>query len=96
MQTTSWLSCPESMLGNAPVGLLKGNPELAALGQQAISEIDPAKRAELLKQIQVIMSTDSPFIPLAQFPKWMATREGLKGADHTDAYRIDLRQIYWE
>jgi peptide/nickel transport system substrate-binding protein len=70
-------------------------PDLAALSQKALVTLDQNQRAELLKQIQTDMTTNSPFIPLAQFPQWIATKTGLKGAEHTDAYQIDLRGISW-
>ena len=87
---------PGEYVGNRAKWTVEMNPTLAELGQKAIVEIDQAKRAELLEEIQVIMSTDSPFIPLAQFPRWIAAKTGLKGTEHTDAYRTDLRRIYWE
>ncbi|MFP3090292.1 ABC transporter substrate-binding protein [Treponema sp. TIM-1] len=69
------------------------NPALAALGKQAATEIDTAKRVELFTQIQQAMIEDTPFAMLLQHTSQYAVRTGLTGADYLELYLLDLKRI---
>jgi peptide/nickel transport system substrate-binding protein len=69
------------------------NPALAALGKQAATEIDNAKRVELFTQIQQAMIEDTPFAMLLQHTSQYAVKTGLTGADYLELYQLDLKRI---
>ncbi|MDR0732149.1 MAG: ABC transporter substrate-binding protein [Treponema sp.] len=69
------------------------NPALAALGKQAATEIDNAKRVELFTQIQQAMIGDTPFAMLLQHTSQYAVKTGLTGADYLELYQLDLKRI---
>ncbi len=56
------------------------NPEMNALIAQQRQEKDPAKRSQLLQQIQDILGRDVPFIPLWQNKEYIFARSGISGA----------------
>ncbi len=72
------------------------NPELVKLGDEALIENNVEKRAAIIKKIQEKMADDSPFIPLVQVPKKIAVKKGLKGAEYTEAYKIDVYKLSWD
>ncbi len=66
------------------------NPELAALGDKALAEMDNEVRKGILEEIQTTMADDSPWLPLVQVGKATAFRSDVKGADYSLAYMIDV------
>lgn len=72
------------------------NQELAELGEKALAETDIEAREQILLKIQEMMADDSPYVPLVQVPKQIAVRKGLKGADYTEAYKLDVYKLKWE
>lgn len=71
------------------------NPKLVQLGKAALIEIDDQKRKVMLEEIQKIMAEDSPFAVLVQYPKQIAIRSGLKGAEYSEHTKIDLYNLSW-
>jgi peptide/nickel transport system substrate-binding protein len=69
------------------------NPTLAALGKQAATEIDNAKRVALFTQIQQAMIEDTPFAMLLQHTSQYGVKAGLTGADYLELYQLDLKRI---
>lgn len=69
------------------------NSELAALNQQAATETDDAKRAELFRQIQEIMREDSPFAMLLQHTSQFAVRSNVIIGEYIDRYKVDFRNV---
>jgi peptide/nickel transport system substrate-binding protein len=69
------------------------NPALAALGKQAATEIDNAKRVELFTKIQQALIEDTPFAMLLQHTSQYAVRTGVTGADYLARYQLDLKRI---
>ena len=59
------------------------NPELDTLFEQEASEPDRAKRAELLKQIQILISEDAPIVPLYETGRSLIARDSIKGVSET-------------
>lgn len=51
------------------------NPELTALIQGQLSEMDPARRREMIEQIQVLYAKDMPALTL-YYPKWYWAHDG--------------------
>jgi peptide/nickel transport system substrate-binding protein len=68
-------------------------PELAELARKCMVEIDPAKRAEYLREIQTRMSEDSPYVVLMQHGRQYAVRSNVKDAFYIDNYKLDLRLV---
>lgn len=80
------------------VGLRAGwteemDPDLAAMKDQIVSEMDQNKRVELLQEMQEKTADYGPIIPIVQYPKYIGTSSSLTGTDFIDLYRIDIRAI---
>ncbi|CAN5613311.1 peptide ABC transporter substrate-binding protein [soil metagenome] len=56
-------------------------PKASLLMSRADETLDPAERADMLKQVQEIMSDDLPLIPLFQRPVYYVYEETLKGPE---------------
>jgi peptide/nickel transport system substrate-binding protein len=69
------------------------NPELAAMGRQAMAETDSDERAALLEEIQQIMAEDSPFAVFLQYPRYMAVRDDIIGGEYTEVYKLEVYDI---
>lgn len=69
------------------------NPQLAALGKKAASEVDKETRVKDLQDIQKMMDEDTAFAVLLQSARYYATRESIKGADYIDPYKINLMDV---
>lgn len=67
------------------------NPEVDSLGAQALTQMDPAAREELLDRVATILWADAPAIPLYEVPEVFMVRDGLAnyGPD-------ELGTILWE
>ncbi len=53
------------------------DPKFEQLRLQALNEFDQAKRADLLKQMQVIFNDQLPFIPLYERTEIVTVKAGL-------------------
>lgn len=93
---------PNNQLAFTPIGNVgskrvrwseSDSPKVSDLAAMAMVETNAAKRTEFLKEIQTIMSDDSPFITLLQHGRQYAVRSNVLGAEYIDPYKIDLRII---
>jgi peptide/nickel transport system substrate-binding protein len=80
------------------VGLRAGwaagsDPSLEALGAQAASTTDNAKRGQLFQQIQRQLNTDGPFFPLIQPGQVVASSKGVTGADYNPTWTLDVAGV---
>lgn len=69
------------------------NPELAAMHEEVLLEIDNDKRAELYEEIQELTAEDSPFIVHAQYPKFIAASKDVENVEYSNVYRMDLYEL---
>jgi peptide/nickel transport system substrate-binding protein len=56
------------------------NPELDALTNDALAELDPGKRQQMNYQAQKLLCTDGPYVFIARPPYSLAMNPGVKGA----------------
>jgi peptide/nickel transport system substrate-binding protein len=66
------------------------NVELAMLGKQAMTEVDPVKREQLMFQIQDILDEEGPWAVFLQFPRFVVVRDNIEGADYIEVYKLDF------
>lgn len=88
-------------LPDGVVGLRAGwtgeiDPELAAMKDEIVSEMDQDARVELLKEMQEATAEYGPFIPIVQYPKYIGASSELENVVFSDSYRLDLRTIDWK
>jgi ABC-type transport system substrate-binding protein len=78
-------------VGGSWLGTGYSNPDMDKLIAQARSTVDPTQRAQLYAQIQQIMVTDAPLVPVFQAPAWAVTRPDVTGVN------LDVTQnmYYW-
>jgi len=67
----------------------KDAPELTKLGLQAQQTINPAKRAALYRKLQIMLNTDSPFIPQFQPSEVIAAASSVHDVTVNPAFIID-------
>ncbi|WP_208626098.1 ABC transporter substrate-binding protein [Paraburkholderia susongensis] len=70
------------------------NPKVDALLHAASKEVDPAKRAELYRKVQVLVNADAPWIFLWLPQDIYGVNARLKGWTPNADGRIDLRNAY--
>jgi ABC-type transport system substrate-binding protein len=78
-------------VGGSWLGAGYNNPEMDKLIAQARSITDPAQRAQLYAQIQQIMVTDAPLVPVFQISAFAVTKPDVTGVN------LDVTQnmYYW-
>jgi peptide/nickel transport system substrate-binding protein len=75
----TWLSPFASCLQSPDNGVNYCNPDMDKLLNDAASASDPAKRAELYKQIGVLYAEEVPTLPLFWEPEFITYRKGVEG-----------------
>lgn len=70
------------------------NPEVDALLDQARVEVDPAKQADLYRQIQAIANAEVPLAPLFDQENIIAATHNVKGLNERIAYAPTLETVY--
>ena len=68
-------------------------PALEELGKEAETTVDLEARSEIFNEIAEIMSKESPFVVLMQHATQYVTRDNITGADYSNRYLFDLRNI---
>jgi peptide/nickel transport system substrate-binding protein len=81
---------------DAIYGSSYANPEMDALIAAGKVEADPAKRAELYKQIQELTFEDAPYIWVAQNINVTILNERVKGYYYNPALQINFAALYFE
>lgn len=80
------------------VGLRSGwtadmDPDLAAMKDKIVSEMDQNTRIDLIKEMQEKTADYGPIIPIVQYPKYIGAADNLTGTDYSNIYQIDVRAI---
>jgi len=81
---------------DAIYGSSYANPEMDTLIDQGKVEPNPAKRAELYKQIQELTFEDAPYIWVAQNINVTILNERVKGYYYNPALQINFAALYFE
>ena len=71
----------------------EANPGLAELGRQAEATVDLEERNKIFNEIAEKMNEESPFVMLMQHATQYITRSNITGADYSNRYLFDLRNI---
>jgi peptide/nickel transport system substrate-binding protein len=90
----------DAILGSGNADAIYGNaylnPDMDALVAEAKTEADPAKRAELYKQIQILTVDDAPYVWMSQADNVVVINKRVKGYYYNPALQIDFKSIYFE
>jgi len=81
---------------DAIYGSSYNNPDMDALIGQGKVEPNPAKRAELYKQIQELTFEDAPYIWVAQNINVTVLNKRVKGYYYNPALQINFASLYFE
>jgi peptide/nickel transport system substrate-binding protein len=84
---------PGQLVGLRAGWVTGADPSLEALGAQAASTTDNAKRGQLFQQIQRQLNTDGPFFPLIQPGQIVASSKGVTGADYNPTWTLDVAGV---